>query len=557
MVLHWFRNLLTVLAVILSLHLDLSASAETRQTEDTAIRIASLSALLNSINSKLLEIDEMDALIEQAANEAQRADLLRKANALQSEKTNLERQFEEVAGGVDTTLFTADEPVAFDLQSEALAILKPLFSELQRVTSGPRELDRLEEELDLQSTLKAQARSALQSLDSLVAASPDGHLTGKLEAVRDRWQRRYDDAGNQSLVLSNQLNVRLAERESITDNLRLAFTDFVRSRGIHFLFGVLAFVGVYFFVRLIHRAIAARMVMQTGERSIYTRFIDVALHVLAFLLALLALVFVFILTNDFVLLLLTAIFVAGLAWGGVKLIPALLDELRLVLNLGPVREGERVIYGGIPWRVDNLGFQTHLSNPSLTGGRVTMPVRGLVDMQSRPFAHSERWFPCSPGDWIRLEAPMLMGKVLCQTPEFIEVRLLGGSRQTISTSTFLGGCPANLSEGFRLNRPFSIGHDHREEAAGSIPHIMEQALRDGLQQVLASRGRVIHVAARIEEVGRSTLDYNIEADFSGEAAELYEELGRQIAMILVRLANHEQWTIPNQQITLHQAAKDA
>ena len=223
-----------------------------------------------------------------------------------------------------------------------------------------------------------------------------------------------------------------------------------------------------------------------------------------------------------------------------------------MLNLGPVREGERVIYAGLPWRVDSLGFQTNLSNPELTGGSLTMPVRGLVDMQSRSFAEGERWFPCVVGDWVRLEDPAQVGEVLCQTPEYVELRLFGGTRQTLPSSAFLAGCPANLSEGFRINRVFSIGHGHRPEATEAIPRAMEKALRSGLEEVLGHRGSVVHLAARLEEAGCSSLNYNLEVDFPGDAAPLYEELGRHIITILVALANREGWTIPFQQIMLHQ-----
>lgn len=533
-----------------------TVSGQELPEEGQGNRISSLSALLNSINSHDSRIDEKNRAIQSAGNEIEHSDLLREAGELRNEKAGLERQFESVAGGVDIGHYVGQKPKDFDLQSEAAAILEPLFKELHRVTRGPREVEKLKEALHLQNSLEERFSEAVASVDLLSSGLDAGPLKDKLAEVRQSLERRRDDAANQGIVLENQLAARLSERESVTDNLRTSFASFVRSRGIHLVIGIIAFVAVYFLVRLIHRAIAKRMTRRRGERSVYARFIDVTLHVLAFVAAVFAILLVFIFTDDIVLLLLTAIFISGLAWGGIKLLPALLDELRMVLNLGPVREGERVIYGGLPWRVEVLGFQTILANPALTGGQLTMPVRGLVNMQSRPFTSDERWFPTTIGDWVRLEDPDLVGEVICQTPEYVELQLLGGTCQTLPATSFLARSPANLSVGFRVNRVFRIGHEHRSEATSAIPLAMEEALRSGLEKILEhDDGSFVHLAARLQDAGESSLDYDVEVDFTGAAAPRHEELERRMVGILIDLANREGWTIPCHQITMRQGGQ--
>ena len=90
-------------------------------------------------------------------------------------------------------------------------------------------------------------------------------------------------------------------------------------------------------------------------------------------------VVVFYLTNDLVLLGLTMLFVAGLRWGGVKFLPGYLEQVRLMLNLGPAKEKERMVMDGIPWKIDTLKFQCVLVNPALDGGVLRLPVGRPVD----------------------------------------------------------------------------------------------------------------------------------------------------------------------------------
>jgi len=526
------------------------------QDDSHVAQVESLSALLNSIESKGTEISTLNTAILQAGNEVEKAELLEIAKTLQAEKTSLLRQFESVSGGVDASEFIDEEPKPFDLQTEAITILEPLFNELSKATAGPRELDALESDLQRFSSQAQKASLAVQTLDGLIAERPEGdRLRETLGSAREVWIRRRNAATNQKTVLRNQLESKLAARESVTENLRRSVTGFVRSRGVHLLLGVLAFVGVYLLIRLIHRSFARRTAERPQqERSIYSRLIDVMLHVLAFVAALVALVLVFFMTNDFLLLLLTAIFIAGLAWGGVKLVPSMLDELRIVLNLGPVREGERVIYSGLPWRIDTLGFQTDLSNPALTGGKITIPVRGLVDMQSRRYSEEERWFPCQAGEWVRLENPEVIGEVLFQTPEYVSIRLLGGTVQTLPVTAFLNRSPANLSDGYRVEIRFGIDYQHQADATGIIRDKMEQGVRERLEALIGDPESVLKVTARVLRSGDSAIDYEIQADVTGEVAPRYEELQRSLATFMIDLANENDWKIPFRQIQLHQTS---
>jgi hypothetical protein len=73
-----------------------------------------------------------------------------------------------------------------------------------------------------------------------------------------------------------------------------------------------------------------------------------------------------------------------------------------MLNIGSVREGERLLLEGVPWKVENIHVFCSLFNPTL-GMHLRLPIEQIVGMVSRPYAPEEPWFPCKKGDWVVVE----------------------------------------------------------------------------------------------------------------------------------------------------------
>ena len=223
------------------------------------------------------------------------------------------------------------------------------------------------------------------------------------------------------------------------------------------------------------------------------------------------------------------------------------------MNLGEVREGERVVYSGIPWKVERLSFFTSLTNEQLRGGVIRLPINRLSGLVSRAISeHGEPWFPCSEGDWIALPEEG-RGKVISQTPEFVQLVKLGGARLTIPTAAFLLKSPLNLSTSFRLSIPFGIDYKHIAESTTTIPEIIWAHLTRELGTLLEKREQLISLKVEFAKASNSSLDYAIIADFDGSLAHRYEFLNRALQRLAVDccLANH--WEIPFTHVTLHNA----
>lgn len=140
-----------------------------------------------------------------------------------------------------------------------------------------------------------------------------------------------------------------------------------------------------------------------------------------------AMMLVFNMAGDWFLLGIVIIFLVGVGWASINTLPQQVETIKLMLNIGAVREGEYLVYDGTPYRVDALGFSAHLNNPRLDGGTRLLPVKYLVGMTSRPVGPSEAWFPCEAGDWVEL-ADGRIGIVISQTPAAVELLLRAEKR---------------------------------------------------------------------------------------------------------------------------------
>lgn len=262
-----------------------------------------------------------------------------------------------------------------------------------------------------------------------------------------------------------------------------------------------------------------------------------------------AMLFVFNIRNDWLLLGLATLLLIAAAWVTIKMLPSLIEQLWVILNLGAVQERERVLFNGVPFRVERLSFFTDLVNPALDGGEFTLPVRELVGMHSRPAAKDEAWFPSEKGDWVKLSDGNA-GLVVAQTPEMVVVELLGGAQVTYQTADYLASNPENLSQGYRVEIEFGIGYRHQNEASTTIINQMRYGISEHFSTLL-DPSELVKVDVEFLRAGASSLDYEVEVDIAGGSAHRFEELERELAKCMVELANSHGWEIPFQQLVVH------
>ena len=521
-----------------------------KATERVQNNARSLEALLRSLQSKREDITETQERLKNAPDEITRNQRLEELRTLKGEEAELNDQFVRFAVGVDTSLFTDEPETKFDWQQEVGALVKPILAEFKNATAKTRAIGELRAEIDDLHEVHSVAEEAVRNIEMLAAAERTPELTSRLIQELEEWRQRRDDAHNQLTGLQIQLDARLAEKQSFLDASTAYARDFFRTRGLNLVFGAAAFCAVFFGLRLL--SFLMRKLRPAKEDRSFTSRLGALLFQLSSVLGgLAATLLVFNMVGDWFLLGIIIIFLIGIAWASAKALPQYIEIVKLMLNVGAVKEQERLLFDGAPWRVADLGLTARLENPLLDGGLLVLPIKYLVGYHSRPNGAKEEWFPCRAGDWVQLSDGK-MGRVAYQTPSAVQVTELGGSQVVYQTPDFLALSPRTLSTGFRITTTFGVDYKHQVISTSEIPEKMKAMLEAGLGEV-AGAGNVKRVAVEFTEAGASSLDYAIDVDLAADAAPRYPSIVRAISRVLVDACNENNWVIPFQQITLHQA----
>lgn len=377
---------------------------------------------LESVRESLQTLEERIGILSadlERANPAEKEPIETELKSLLSRREVLRVDFESIATGIDPSAYEQASPAKFELREELDKLLRPLVEELKELTEKPREIEELRSELSTWRRRRETAGTALSNLATLPV--PEGSdLAGDLARTRDAWEERLQLADNRIGALSFQLGQAEKGQPSLYEAMRDGVRSFFRSRGLNTLLCLVVFFGTFFLLRFLHRRIARFTPwVKKGTRPFYVRLVDVGMHLFSLIGAFVAGLLVIYATGDWVLMGFAIILLLGLALAAKSGVPKVYNHARILLNLGEIREGERVVYNGIPWKVERLSFFSVFVNEKLRGGVLRLPVRMIGGLVSRPVSpEGEIWFPCEEGDWIDLPGTG-KARVIAQTPEAV------------------------------------------------------------------------------------------------------------------------------------------
>lgn len=507
-----------------------------------------LSALAESFRQVDEEMKAVRALLKAKLPEDEETRLQERALGLSAKREALMKDLERVATGVEPQTFAAPEGLELNLQQETRELLLPIIQELRQLTASPREVEGLRRQLAALQQRQQLASTAQKNLEVQMKLATDPTLKPLLGELLIQWKKRQNDVETELAVAEFKLEELEVKRGGTLGTLRDVAAGFVRQRGRNLMLACLISLLIFGGMRLLWRRLSRLPALKRKNRSFSVRVAAVGYHGLSLLLSVFAVLLVFYLAGDWVLLGLAVMFLIGIAWTGKQTLPVVYEQVKLLLNLGSVREGERVVYNGLPWEVRSVGVFSELRNPALDGGHIRLPLRELTTLVSRP-DEDESWFPCATDEWVCL-SDGTHGKVVTQTPDWVQLVLLGGSRRTYPTQMFLKLCPENLTKSFRVRTIFGIDYRHQGISTTEVP----QKLRAHLERELRSLIGVEHlknVSVELSEAGKSSLNYTVLADFSGEVAQRYSSLKRAIQRLCVDACNLNSWNLPYNQLTLH------
>ncbi len=521
--------------------------SEAEQQAQTVRRLLAIKLALEDRRARVRELLEQIA----SADEVDKPRLLEQVAEHRERIRDLTASFENIAVG-GATLREVDEVEERQLawHEELTQIARPILNSLREATEKPRRIAELRTEMSLYEQQLETARRALSSIGRFEQQGVPPEVAEGLESVAASWNERKQDIERSQEIARNELRSLETGEGEVFDAIRKVVSEFLLGSGLTLLLAVVAGLVVWFVMRALRRVV--KMWRRSAENPEYAARIRVLLysyHLLTIVLVAFVVLAVFYVRGDLLLLSLAIITLAMLVLGVWRFLPGYVREARLLLNVGPAREGERVIYNGLPMRITSLNFFSELRNPELEGV-IRLPLSALAQLISRPRI-DEIWFPSREGDYLLLPDGSF-GQVLKQTVEMVQLKVMGSILQ-YSSADFLQLGARNLSrEGFGIAVVFGIDYQHQDISLDVVPQRLYADVESAFDE--AGFGENLQsLVVEFKEAAASSLNYIVYATLDGDSASSYFKLGRLIQQACVDTCNREGWVIPFTQVTIHQA----
>jgi hypothetical protein len=516
--------------------------------------VENLTVLQQSIDLKRSALRELQKKLKKTEDAAEKQEIEQQITYTRTDITNLQLSFDHIAlGGVDTTHFIEQPEEQVDWRAELEQISKPLLSTLKQITAKPRQMDSLQREIGRYQDQLKEINRAIRSIQSIQSFSNQETPKVTLEPLNQllgSWQQRKVDVQRALEVAQFKLNSLSNDTTSWHSEVGDAISKFVQGRGLTLLLAVIISLVVWFATQGL-RWLYMRWASKKSRDSRITRapLVLYGFRIAAGIAIMLSILMVFYSRGDILLLTLAVIAIAGIALSLRQTLPRYAAEIKLLLGIGPVRERERLVLDGVPYRVESLGVYTVLRNPALEG-MLRLPLHKMNDYASRP-ASVDSWFPCDPGDYLLLASGSL-GRVVRQTIELVELVVLD-SVTLIRTGDFIGQGVRNLSrEGFGIACTFGIDYTHQTICLDSVPDRFREAILTRFERE-GMKADIKDIVVEFKTAGASSLDYLIYMVMQGRAAKSFFRAQRLVQQACVETCNQQGWIIPFTQITVHTA----
>ena len=558
----WLQS--SVIITLLALTSGVAIHAEEKTTTNTLTISAAQEKLKAQLTSETLttlityvelqaqlrkEIKKLKKDFKSAQSEIEKADIKVLLEKAETKLQGTSKNIEDISADTDLDLICVSKEPPFNIQRELFSLLEPALKEMKHATSDVRLKSQIREKTLYYEQRIPILKEALKNISTLNRANKNKKIKAELVKMNKMWSKQLVFTESELQAKKLQLDKLESQEATLADNTESFFKDFFQRRGWTLIQAFFAIIGVLILSRLVRFILTRSLKGYRAEhRGVQFRIIDIAIRFATFLFILIAPMIIFYIEEDWVLFSLGLLLLIGMAWTLRHAIPRYWGQLELFLNVGPVREGERLLLDGIPWRVKHINMYSILENPMAELSQ-RVDIDDLVDMRSRPLGDNEPWFPCKRGDWVVLKDG-IRGKVIGISLELIQLIQRGGAVSTYKMSDFLALSPKNLSKSFRIKETIGISYIHQKESTSSIVETLEQTIKkraidEGYEEIVQS------IRVEFQHANDSSLDLVVIADFKGSSADIYNRLRRAIQRWCVDACTENEWEIPFPQLTLH------
>lgn len=512
---------------------------------------------LNDIEQKLGDIaNRRKALQKQLSDktlpEEEKEELTQRLQTLTNQNRDFNILFEQtVLGGIDLSIFEEVEsdllkdPLNYNWQKEVLEILQPFFAQMQRVTEKARNKDLLIENEKLLTSRLTLAETGLAALQNLDKSELNKNALKSLAKIEEDWLDRIKSLEHQKSIVELKLDDLTDNRNffvRVTDN----FWGFLKNEGFAIIIAIGASFGFYYlFNLLILRYAHYQQKNRKRALNFKWRFILLTLQAIKALLSLAIFLMILHTTGNIILfgIMLLILFIAVLSFRGN--IPQYLQKLRVFLNLGQAREGERIIYNDIPWEISKISLSNvYLTNPLLDNGELHVTIELIDKLYSRETITDELWFPSRKGDFLLLPDKRIV-QVIRQTPEAVYLNH-DGATIVMGTAEFYKLKFSNLSRGYSLILNFTL-EDHYENRL-SLTNIKDSIIT-GIHKIVKTEDESLYQAIRNISVTvrqlltADTTSYQVIVEMSPNSAKSYLTIKALLNNAIIEISREHDWRI--------------
>ncbi len=543
------RSLSMSVVLLCALFSTTYAATESLGGQEVSVnRLLSLQQLLDSNAENIAQIRTSLKESEPSSQPALEQEL----ELLESEQKKLRQSFEQVAiGSVDREMLV-DIESNFDWQQEITLILQPIMENLKALTDKPRRISQLNAAIEQKTEQEKTITKALASIAQAKVEVSDKNTQKTLLGLQKIWEALKENNLTELEFAKEQLVIINSSDVTWWETLRLSAEEFFNGRGLTLIIAMTVAIIVWLFMRFFLWVFKSRTKSDNPERfRTRRRLVQYAYRAFVFLLIMMSVITVFYVRGDLLLLGLSIIAAATIVLGLRQAIPQFISEAQLLLNVGSIRENERVIYEGLPWQVTSINMYSILRNPELAGV-LRLPLRDLEPLTSRPITN-EVWFPTSRGDVILTEDQRML-EVTKQTPEVVELSDAGGSSLLMKSADFFGWSFKNLTRGetFGVVDYFGVDYQLQPLCLTEIPQRLHADISAALQKTNVAEG-IKNVMVEFSSAGDSSLNYMIYVTVKSEYAKSYWKVKRVIQQTCVASCTDAGWNIPFPHLTIQQA----
>lgn len=528
---------------------DESSEDYSKAVTETLENLAGFSKIRDQL---IGDIKLLKKQIDASESESEKNDLRQELNRLKADLKTTTRNMHNVAASVDMSRLDTQKDQEFSFEKEIFALLKPALEEMKAMTSQVRKKSMLREKIAYYEERIPVIEEALANIDKLQQQSKDKSLNTVLQKTAGTWQKKHAFMQSELQAVRLQLQELEDSEVSLTEASQSYMKSFFQKRGLYITEALITIAAILLLSRFSYSAMQKYLPgFRKKHRSFRIRLIELFHRIITIILVIMGPMVVFYLAEDWVLFSLGILLLFGIALTLRQTLPKYWHQAQLFLNIGAVREGERVLCDGLPWQVERINFFCTLLNPVAEISQ-RLPITSLLELKSRPVREHEPWFPCKKGDWVIL-SDGVRGKVDGISIEMVQLVQRGGSQVTYQTSDFLAQSPKNLATNFRIKEILGISYSLQDKSTTDIPqtlhgYILQRAEQEGYSEQLLS------LKVEFSQAGGSSLDLVVIADFTGELGDLYNRLRRAIQRWCVDACTEYDWEIPFPQLTVHKAS---